>query len=992
MADRGAQTLALWETEEFYGPVTALAFHGPLLLVGQGVTVRVYEWASGRLAARWRVSARNKVHGIAIGTSTAGQADAGRRRVLVWGSESFAFIATDALTAGGVAAEFAAHDWIIAGAWDQADRACLLTTHNQLLRLDDGCENVVSVVACDVRCILYSATIAVRGADVLVAAGTVFGSIVVWNAGDASVVHDLTGHEGSIFHVQVSADGRHAVSCSDDRSIRLWDLETGGCVAVGWGHLARIWELRFRGDDVVSVSEDCTARVWTRDGDRLRCTQVLEGHTGKNVWALGLGGGGAVAATGGGDGRVVLWDLDRQARAAGGHECWEFAEIAGQVGADCGAIKHYVALSMARSVFTTAGGYVLLYDGDRARWSAVLHDPRLSSYSQLQGWPGTDFACVGDRAGNVFVVDATGARPPLVVAAARPRKVTELVAVRHGDALYMLVQFANEASLAVHAVAATAAGFELRATHTLALPPTFPIASALVHSAGGVLFVGSRFGALAVYDLAGGPEPHCFRRVVSDDCMTSITRVADGPGAAELLVTSRSGSYGICSVEFGRGPPRLVRRHANKIPRGGIEGARVHNGHVLVWGFRSNLFFIWDETEQYEIMAEVCGGPHRHWQLVTDGDDYAFMYTKTLQVYRTRSVATAPFARGIVQNGTHGREVRAVAVSPHATAGYRLVATGSEDTCLRLSKLHASGELEMLCSLRKHVSGVQQVLWAPAGDVLFSSGAREELFAWNVAEAAGRWNIVPAAAAPPAAAVPDLRVMDFAVVPAGAGRFVVPAVYSDSTVRVWVYDVAAASFGLAAAGRYKTCCIFKTGLAVVRGRVFVLAGSSDGFVTCWDVTAALAGAVDVVAAGLCARAVVAVADLPPPLWSVAVHQSSIRAMLLLPGAVTAIVTGGDDNSIAYTTVALGDAAPAVVSRLPSAHASTVTDIAQLAPDVVVSCAVDQRLKRWALTPAGLVAVADQYTVVADTGCLDTFDFQGRRAVVAAGAGLAVALM
>ncbi len=61
----------------------------------------------------------------------------------------------------------------------------------------------------------------------LIAAGTVFQSILLWSASSleetSPVLLKLKGHEGVIFDVQFIRDDILA-SVSDDRSLRLWKL------------------------------------------------------------------------------------------------------------------------------------------------------------------------------------------------------------------------------------------------------------------------------------------------------------------------------------------------------------------------------------------------------------------------------------------------------------------------------------------------------------------------------------------------------------------------------------------------------------------------------------------------------------------------------------------------------------------------------------------------------------------------------------------------
>ena len=74
----------------------------------------------------------------------------------------------------------------------------------------------------------------------------------------------LRGHQDSVFSVAVSADGRMAVSGSDDGTVRVWELAGGRCTAVLEGHTQRIHALAFSADGkfLVSGSEDTSARVW----------------------------------------------------------------------------------------------------------------------------------------------------------------------------------------------------------------------------------------------------------------------------------------------------------------------------------------------------------------------------------------------------------------------------------------------------------------------------------------------------------------------------------------------------------------------------------------------------------------------------------------------------------------------------------------------------------------------------------------------------------
>jgi len=347
----------------------------------------------------------------------------------------------------------------------------VVTSHNLLLLYDPDVRKWVSEKDMGERCILYSVTgvyVPDESGDsgrVVVAAGTVFGEILVWSApidppltlvseptpGVHNRTHSvdfeawtelasdsegegweeltkstvlgsragtpkghprkrkravelhyrLKGHEGSVFGVDISPRydtgdrKRYLVSCSDDRTVRVWDISrvdqneedgegdgklaeslawdelgvdelrgTGftpaegtkgkegpksDCVAIGWGHQARIWNCRFLQQlstspsssqptiNIVTTSEDLTSKVWGYNTDstgpmspttpmkpqnaqsvtELLCLSSTLLHSGKNVFALAIAENHKLLATGGHDGRIAVVSYDTGDRDPG---------------------------------------------------------------------------------------------------------------------------------------------------------------------------------------------------------------------------------------------------------------------------------------------------------------------------------------------------------------------------------------------------------------------------------------------------------------------------------------------------------------------------------------------------------------------------------------------------------------------------------------------------------------------------------------------------
>jgi WD40 repeat protein/GTPase SAR1 family protein len=119
----------------------------------------------------------------------------------------------------------------------------------------------------------------------------------------------LTGHEGWVHSVAVSPDGTWAASGSDDKKVRIWDLETGTCRATLQGHMSEVNSVAItpNGKGILSASFDKSVRVW--DVSSGRELEKLHGHANR-VWSVVALRDNARALSGGWDNKLKLWDLD----------------------------------------------------------------------------------------------------------------------------------------------------------------------------------------------------------------------------------------------------------------------------------------------------------------------------------------------------------------------------------------------------------------------------------------------------------------------------------------------------------------------------------------------------------------------------------------------------------------------------------------------------------------------------------------------------------
>ena len=139
---------------------------------------------------------------------------------------------------------------------------------------------------------------------------TSFRDIKVWHLDSAKskCVQNLIGHTNWVrYIIQVyNGDGVRLASCSDDMTIKVWDLEAGTCLQT-IAHTSKMYcLLLLPSGDLASGSHESVINIWSLNSGT--CVKTLRGHS-KYVWRLlALPNGGLASCSA--DNTVKIWNVD----------------------------------------------------------------------------------------------------------------------------------------------------------------------------------------------------------------------------------------------------------------------------------------------------------------------------------------------------------------------------------------------------------------------------------------------------------------------------------------------------------------------------------------------------------------------------------------------------------------------------------------------------------------------------------------------------------
>ncbi|CCG83766.1 protein of unknown function [Taphrina deformans PYCC 5710] len=161
----------------------------------------------------------------------------------------------------------------------------------------------------------------------MIAAGFGESYVKIWSIREKSRGRDIprttkrmVGHSGPVYGITFSPDNRYVLSSSEDKSARLWSVDTQTALVAYKGHNAPVWDVAFGpfGHYFATASHDMTARLWSCD--HIYPLRIFAGHL-SDVDVVTFHPNSTLVLTGSSDRTLRLWDVSRghSVRVFSGH-------------------------------------------------------------------------------------------------------------------------------------------------------------------------------------------------------------------------------------------------------------------------------------------------------------------------------------------------------------------------------------------------------------------------------------------------------------------------------------------------------------------------------------------------------------------------------------------------------------------------------------------------------------------------------------------------
>ncbi|MEH2291630.1 MAG: hypothetical protein V7K31_00480, partial [Nostoc sp.] len=134
-------------------------------------------------------------------------------------------------------------------------------------------------------------------------------TLKLWNLETGENERTFYGHSGMVTAVALTPNGKQLISASEDNTLNLWNLETGEDERTFYGHNSVVTAIALTpdGKQLISASEDNTLNLWNLETGKHERT--FQGHQG-SIYAVALTPDGKQVISASQDNTLNLWNLE----------------------------------------------------------------------------------------------------------------------------------------------------------------------------------------------------------------------------------------------------------------------------------------------------------------------------------------------------------------------------------------------------------------------------------------------------------------------------------------------------------------------------------------------------------------------------------------------------------------------------------------------------------------------------------------------------------
>jgi len=387
-------------------------------------------------------------------------------------------------------------------------------------------------------------------------------TVRVWDLEGNRPPRVLEGHTDSVNAVAISADGKRAVSGSKDRTVRIWDLEGNQPPRILEGVMAEVTAVALSADGQRAVSgsrTDDIALLWNTESNE--SPRWLDAFSGR-VNAVALSADGKHAVSGTDNKTVCVWDLEgnQPPRILEGHT---------------DSVNAVAISADGKRVISSSKVHLRVWDLEGDHPSRVLEGHTGSIYALAISADGKRaVSCAHDRTLRVWDLESN--RPPRILNG-------------HTDSIRAVAISADGKRAVSGSWDQTVRVWELEASQPSRLPDgrTNHIEAVAISADGKRAVSGSVDRIVRVWDLAGNQPPRILEG--HTETVNTVALSADGKRA---ISGSDDKTVRVWDLESNR-PPRILEGHTSSVDAVALsaDGKLAISGSYgtfLVWNLEGN--------------------------------------------------------------------------------------------------------------------------------------------------------------------------------------------------------------------------------------------------------------------------------------------------------------------------------------------------------------------------------------------------------------------